>query len=343
MTCRNRTCRAGPGLCRFAGVFVISWLQMGAAWSAAPTQFRRGDSNGDEILDTSDAITLLSHLFSNSTPLRCADAADANDDGRVDLSDAVHVLVFLLSGGPPPRAPWPRPGEDPTPDELGCELAGGLPADPQVELLVHLTNMERQGQGLPPLKSSPLLEEAMSGHLEDMAAHGFFGHVSLDGGILPERLEEVGYNWQTAGENIAAGYQTARVVLEAWLASPSHRANLFHPAYREIGVARLEDDSSAFRIYWGQDFGARRNVYPIIIEGEAPETSRREVSLFLHGEGWAEEFRLANEEGLAGAPWRPFRARLDWVLSEGAGLKTVHAELRKGGVVLATEDTIRLR
>jgi hypothetical protein len=84
--------------------------------------FVRGDANGDQVLDISDAISVLNVLFLGKGELLCRDAADANDDGQVDISDAITLLAYLFTGGELP--PGTEPGslqEDATPDDLGCE------------------------------------------------------------------------------------------------------------------------------------------------------------------------------------------------------------------------------
>jgi hypothetical protein len=79
--------------------------------------FIRGDSNGDETVDLSDTLTTLGFLFQGSRPPTCY---DANDDAVVEVSDALKTLnsVFQAAGPLPP--PTGTPGEDPTPDGLGC-------------------------------------------------------------------------------------------------------------------------------------------------------------------------------------------------------------------------------
>jgi hypothetical protein len=93
--------------------------------------FRRGDMNGDTVLNITDAIFFLAHLFLGGLEPPCADATDANDDAIRDISDAVYLLRYLFLGGADPLPPGPRScGPDPTPDTLGpcldpsgaCEL-----------------------------------------------------------------------------------------------------------------------------------------------------------------------------------------------------------------------------
>jgi hypothetical protein len=84
------------------------------------TLFVRGDSNGDEKVDISDAVRTLGGLFSSDGDLPCEDAGDANDDGTLDISDPIFTLNHLFQGGPAIPAPHPEAGADPTADGLYC-------------------------------------------------------------------------------------------------------------------------------------------------------------------------------------------------------------------------------
>lgn len=85
-------------------------------------RFRRGDANGDETFDISDAIATLAVLFLGQGEIVCDDAADANDDGTVDISDAVFSLVHLFLGKNDIPPPGPAScGDDGTADGLGCK------------------------------------------------------------------------------------------------------------------------------------------------------------------------------------------------------------------------------
>jgi hypothetical protein len=83
--------------------------------------FVRGDSNGDDRVEVSDAVHTLEHLFLGGPAPRCPDAADANDSGRVDIADPIGTLAFLFLGaGSSLPPPFPGLGKDPTPDGLAC-------------------------------------------------------------------------------------------------------------------------------------------------------------------------------------------------------------------------------
>ncbi len=83
--------------------------------------FRRGDANGDAVVDLADIVATLERLFHGRDQIPCDDAADANDDGRVDIEDVLFTLTHLYEGG----GAFPSPGVfhawfDPTPDGLDC-------------------------------------------------------------------------------------------------------------------------------------------------------------------------------------------------------------------------------
>jgi hypothetical protein len=85
-----------------------------------PRLFVRGDVDSSGLIDLSDAVRILGHLFLGGNPPDCLDAADFHDRGEIDISSAIAVLSFLFLGGPPPAVPFPNAGLDPSEDGLGC-------------------------------------------------------------------------------------------------------------------------------------------------------------------------------------------------------------------------------
>jgi len=104
-------------------------------------------------------------------------------------------------------------------------------------ILSSLTNDERQSQNLGTLTVSPLLNEAAQMKANDMAAKGYFAHVSPDGKTPWYWINLVGYNFEYAGENLAVNFSDSQDVVNAWMASPTHRANIVKGNYTEIGTA----------------------------------------------------------------------------------------------------------
>jgi uncharacterized protein YkwD len=110
----------------------------------------------------------------------------------------------------------------------------------------------------PPLQLSAMLNRAALVHAQDMARHSHFEHEGTDGSAPSERITRVGYRWKTVAENIAAGSPTAQSVVDGWLKSPGHCANIMGAQYREMGIAFALESKSEAGIYWAQEFGTAR-------------------------------------------------------------------------------------
>ncbi|MFD0901822.1 CAP domain-containing protein [Actinomadura sediminis] len=119
--------------------------------------------------------------------------------------------------------------------------------------VVALVNEARAGKGCGPVRGNALLDRAARGHSADMAARGFFDHTDPDGDGPGDRIRSAGYRWSTYGENIAKGQPSPERVMESWMNSPGHRANILNCAFDEIGVGVVEAGGP----YWTQVFGAR--------------------------------------------------------------------------------------
>ena len=125
--------------------------------------------------------------------------------------------------------------------------------------VVSLVNLERQIYNLHPLQWDSRLYAAALGHSQDMAQQNYFDHTSLDGRTPGTRISQAGYPGYTYGENIAAGYPTPQAVMEAWMNSSGHSANILRSSFCDIGVGYAYTASGYYRNYWTQDFG-RQNV-----------------------------------------------------------------------------------
>ncbi|WP_110951153.1 CAP domain-containing protein [Pseudomonas bohemica] len=109
-----------------------------------------------------------------------------------------------------------------------------------------------------PLGWNDNLATAAEGHTRSMANNNYFDHKGRNGGTPGDRAELAGYIGQQIGENIAAGQDSARKVVEGWLASPGHCANIMNPAFREMGAAYAVDPKSDAGIYWTALFGVQQ-------------------------------------------------------------------------------------
>lgn len=104
--------------------------------------------------------------------------------------------------------------------------------------VISLTNKERVAQGLWILKENSQLNEAALAKAKDMLARQYFAHVSPDGKGPAEVVVAAGYDYLAVGENLAEGdFESDAKLVEAWMASPGHRANILGTHFTQIGVA----------------------------------------------------------------------------------------------------------
>jgi hypothetical protein len=109
---------AGDGECCDHGVFADPTLS-GDDGQSKP--FRRGDADASGLVNITDAIFTLNHLFLGGPAPGCPDAADADDDGTLQITDGIFLLNGLFLGGPQPPAPGASDcGPDPGNDDLQC-------------------------------------------------------------------------------------------------------------------------------------------------------------------------------------------------------------------------------
>ncbi|GAA4638406.1 hypothetical protein GCM10023196_095980 [Actinoallomurus vinaceus] len=165
--------------------------------------------------------------------------------------------------------PAPRPSHKkthkPTPTETRRvpappPVAGGPTgkAAQYAAQVLSITNSERAKHGCGALTINARLARAAQGHSADMVARHFFDHTNPDGKGPGERLAAVGYASGAWGENIAAGQQTPAAVMNSWMNSPGHRANILNCGFHAIGIGVAFGSGTPYGTYWTQDFGSER-------------------------------------------------------------------------------------
>jgi hypothetical protein len=154
-----------------------------------------------------------------------------------------------------------------------CEInkSGGM-ASVLPALLGDLTNEERQSQNLLALNTNPILNKAAEMKANDMATKGYFAHTSPEGKTPWYWLEQVGYKYQYAGENLAINFTDSKDVTVAWMNSPTHKANIVKDKYTEVGTG------VATGMYEGQEtiFVAQVYANPLVKEVEKSKTVKQE-------------------------------------------------------------------
>jgi uncharacterized protein YkwD len=113
-------------------------------------------------------------------------------------------------------------------------------------------------EAVPPLKTNPVLERAAAVHAQEMAQHSYLEHEGRDASGPADRVTRAGYAWRSVGENIASGQASPEQVVQDWIGSPEHCANLMSPSFTEMGVAYAVNSNSESVIYWTEVFGRPR-------------------------------------------------------------------------------------
>ncbi len=221
---------------------------------------------------------MLAAMTTFSTPRALRPAACLS----VSLSLSLSLSLALVAcggggadGGTLAAAPTPAPAPpaaalpaDPVADPVAGTRATCNLADFQAEAL-RLVNAARAAGGScgssgsfapsAPLAWNTALAQAALVHSDDMVAGDFFSHTGSDGSSAGARASAAGYSAGTWGENIAAGQRTVAAVMQSWMASPGHCANILRASYRDIGLACVAGTGdSRYGTYWTMVLGAQR-------------------------------------------------------------------------------------
>ena len=122
------------------------------------------------------------------------------------------------------------------------------------QTFLTLINDYRAQNGRPALSLSNGLNRMASWHAGDMASKSYFSHTDSLGRSFGTRLSQCDASGGYAGENIAAGYQSAQAVFDGWRRSSGHNANMLNPNFRYIGISRVTGGS--YGVYWVTDFSS---------------------------------------------------------------------------------------
>lgn len=129
----------------------------------------------------------------------------------------------------------------------------------KLEILAQINDIRSKGcncggrkmKAAKPLAWDDALARSAAKHAIDMENQNYFNHISKNGRSIGDRAEEFGYDWYQISENIAFGQRSINQVVDEWMKSPEHCANIMDPEKKHMGVAKKGN-------YWVQDFGSRR-------------------------------------------------------------------------------------
>lgn len=144
----------------------------------------------------------------------------------------------------------PVDNNDNTKTDIKPDTNTGASTSIEMEV-VRLVNIERQKEGLAPLTYSEELSKVARIKSQDMANNKYFSHNSPTYGDPFTMMKSFGIQYKTAGENIAKGYSSAQSVMNGWMNSSGHRANILNPSFGKIGVGYVNINGTT---YWTQMF-----------------------------------------------------------------------------------------
>ena len=200
-------------------------------------------------------------VFLAAAALFCAVPAQASESLPAAVTTVTHTVVRgdtmwklavryrvglseIIAANPHIRDPhWIYPG-----DVLYIPLTDSDVTDFEGEV-ARLVNEIRQKNGLGVLRENWELSRVARYKSQDMHDRGYFSHTSPTYGSPFEMMKKFGISYRTAGENIAMGYRTPQAVVDGWMNSEGHRANILNASFTQIGVGYYADGH-----YWTQMF-----------------------------------------------------------------------------------------
>jgi hypothetical protein len=166
-------------------------------------------------------------------------------NGLLLLPGLLLLMLFLVPATV--SLAWPGPGHV---------------LDPIEREVVELVNKERKAAGLKPYIVNYSLQEAAWRHTEHMAKNKVMCHQGCGDGDPAQRIKATGYKAATWGENVASGQRTAAEVMDDWMHSSGHRANIMKKDFTDIGVAYAS--GGAYGTSWTQVFGVPAGGYATV-------------------------------------------------------------------------------
>lgn len=204
--------------CILSTVFGISFLLNGSAFSASAAEL--GDVDGDGSVTVQDACWILETYakISVGIPTEVSSdlkvTADVDEDGVISVQDAVMVLQYYAKQAAGMTVNW---------EVLRMSAAEQLVWDRSQKVL-ELVNENRVENGLTELSFDKELYQAASIRAKELATS--FSHSRPNGKSAFSILDEMDIFYMSAGENIAAGFNTPKSAFTAWINSTGHRANI---------------------------------------------------------------------------------------------------------------------
>ncbi|MFJ8085896.1 sigma-70 family RNA polymerase sigma factor [Streptomyces sp. NPDC096205] len=214
-----------------------------------------GDS--DDVRRTPTALETAEGTTALAAPAPSTSSASPSPSASPSRKVSASPSAKATPSVKPEPTPKPQPTRTtarPTPTPTPTEEETTAPSGSTAAQVLELVNAERAKAGCSPVRQNATLDTAAQRHSDDMAARDFFDHTNPDGQDPGDRITAAGYRWSTYGENIARGQQTAAEVMQSWMNSPGHRANILNCSFAETGLGVHQGAGGP---WWTQVFGTQ--------------------------------------------------------------------------------------
>ncbi|MEV6421508.1 CAP domain-containing protein [Streptomyces sp. NPDC051662] len=227
----------------------------------APELQQQGGSSGEPTRETSVSPsrgaerTQSPSASASPTPRKPSVTPSKDASSSSPTAERSEKTTKPAAAPPRPKAEIPtRSSEAPAPEQT-TERAVEAPAAPgsssSEAAVLSLVNKERAKVGCSPVRADASLGRLAQDFSDDMAERGFFDHTDPDGKTPWDRADRAGVKG-LGGENIARGQATAQSVMDSWMNSEGHRANILNCDYTRLGVGVHTGSGGP---WWTQDFG----------------------------------------------------------------------------------------
>ncbi len=176
-----------------------------------------------------------------------------------DIKSLKNILVYIKSCNKTNQTPTPTqtpapttkptPTQTPTPTKTPAPTATSSDLSSYANQVLQIVNQERAKAGLPALTTNKTLQAAANKRAQETVQS--FSHTRPDGSSCFTVLNDYGISYRSAGENIAYGQRTPAEVMNAWMNSPGHRANILKSGFGKVGIGVYKVNGV---IYWTQEF-----------------------------------------------------------------------------------------
>lgn len=181
----------------------------------------------------------------------------------------IYILIFILLQVSFSIVGYTKPG------------VLGINSSIDQKTVIELTNKEREKKGLPPVTENEALDKAAEAKAANMFSENYWAHFAPSGKTPWDFILGAGYNFTYAGENLAKNFYKSDDVVEAWMASKTHRDNLLNPNYRDIGIAVVEGMLNGQKTTLViQEFGTTENVASrptVEVQGKEIQISQKDL------------------------------------------------------------------